>query len=125
MVACSPVRDATARDCLPEALLIEEVEIENTVHVALSYRGPLRIYRPLDSQDLRIRLRHIRNISKGQILGDLLLQRQSRRRSSRGAHDLRIDLQLGHSEKPLQLAGDRIRHCLAEHRGSAHLLETL
>src|SRR5579864_1760166 len=86
---------------LVQLFLIKKVDTENTVLVSHRHRRPLRVQGPFDANGLSVRGIQRRHIRKGQVAGDLLLQRQLRCRQRRSVGKRRIDFKLTHSEHPL------------------------
>src|SRR4051812_15519302 len=86
---------------LPKSLLIKHIHVKLPIHIPRRDRRPLRINRPLHSDNRWITLRDILDISKGQILSNLLLQSHRRLRRIRRPRNLRIDLEFTHPEQPL------------------------
>src|ERR1043165_7350896 len=56
---------------LPELPLVEQVDTEDSVFVAICDSGPLRIERPFDANRLRVRVFQRRHVSERQVGGDL------------------------------------------------------
>src|SRR5438105_210745 len=89
---------------LTELALIEEVDAEDAILIAVCHGCPLRAECPFDPDDLSIRIVQRRGVSERQILRDLLLQRQSCRWHLCTGRERRIDLELSNSEHAFQPA---------------------
>ena len=108
-----------------ESFLIKQVDRELTVDIALGDDGISGTNGPLDADCAGRALGYVLDISKGDVVRNLLLQRKrSLRIVAGGPHDLRIDGQFAHTEQTLQAARNRADG-LPEDGGSAGLFETL
>src|SRR5215471_15571171 len=86
---------------LSKLLLVNQVDAEDAVPVAVGDRGPCWGECPFNPNDLRVRIFERSHVGKGQIGRDLLLQCDPRLREVRAAGEGRIDFQLADAEDAL------------------------
>ena len=104
---------------------VEKLDTYITVEIPQSHGGEFRCHIPLHTNDLRVGLGYVRNVSESDVVCYLLLQRHARARLAVASGERRIDLELTQAENPLHTAGKRVRDGLAEDGGFAHLRERL
>src|ERR1700761_8911768 len=93
------MRSGRLRRGLVEALLVEDIYGHLAVYIALRHRRIMGVDGPLAANDLRVTVGYVLNVSESDLFGNLLLQSESSLRRVGGAHNLRVNAQLRHTEQ--------------------------